>query len=233
MKDLLKQLIQAESTVATGEVAAAEVIARHFHQHGIDSRIDRWDGCRSNVIAHVKTPGRRPALLFVCHLDVVAPGEEPWRHPPFAAVEDGGRIYGRGTVDMKGATAAAITAICEVVDCADGAGGGHRLCRHRRGGDRQRRGPALHAGPGLAAGPGGHRRSRAHGPRGRHRAPGPVLAQDRDQRQGGPQLDGPRGVNAIGSMKRVLDELGALPDRLPTASAVGPVHDEYQYDPRR
>jgi len=116
MKDLLKQLIQAESTVATGEAAAAEVIARHFHQHGIDRRIDRWDGCRSNVIAHVKTSGQRPALLFVCHLDVVAPGEEPWRHPPFEAVEDGGRIYGRGTVDMKGATASVVTAICEVVD---------------------------------------------------------------------------------------------------------------------
>lgn len=116
MKDLLKQLIQAESTAGTGEAAAAEVLARHFQEHGIDSRIDRWEGCRGNIIAHVKTAGRRPALLFVCHLDVVGPGEEPWRHPPFEAVEDSGRIYGRGTVDMKGAIASVATAICEVVD---------------------------------------------------------------------------------------------------------------------
>jgi succinyl-diaminopimelate desuccinylase len=116
MKDLLKQLIRAESTVAKGESAAAEVIARHFQDHGIGCRLDRWGGGRSNVIAHVKTARRRPALLFVCHLDVVGPGEEPWRHPPFEAVEENGKIYGRGTVDMKGAIASVVTALCEVVD---------------------------------------------------------------------------------------------------------------------
>ncbi len=115
MKDLLKQLIQADSTAARGESAAAEVIAKHFQKHGIDCRIDRWDSRRSNIIAHVQTTGRRPALLFVCHLDVVGPGEESWRHPAFAAVEEGGRIYGRGTVDMKGPIAAVVTAICDVV----------------------------------------------------------------------------------------------------------------------
>ncbi|MCL5281960.1 MAG: M20 family metallopeptidase [Planctomycetes bacterium] len=115
MKDLLKQLIQADSTAARGELAAAAVIARHFQEHGIDSRIDRWDGQRSNVIAHVKTIGQRPALLFVCHLDVVGPGEESWRHPPFAGFEENARIYGRGTVDMKGPIAAVVAAICEVV----------------------------------------------------------------------------------------------------------------------
>ncbi len=116
MKDLLKQLIQADSTAARGESAAAEVIARHLQKFGIDSRVDQWDGRRSNVIAHVKTARRRPALLFVCHLDVVGPGEESWRHPAFAAVEEDGKIYGRGTVDMKGPTAAVVAAICEVVN---------------------------------------------------------------------------------------------------------------------
>jgi succinyl-diaminopimelate desuccinylase len=116
MKDLLKQLIRAESTAAQGESAAAEVVARYFREHGIDCRIDQWDGRRSNVIAHVKTANRRPALLFVCHLDVVGPGDEPWRHPPFGAVEESGRIYGRGAVDMKGPIASAVTAVCETVD---------------------------------------------------------------------------------------------------------------------
>ena len=116
MKDLLKQLIRADSTVGQGESAAAEVIAQRFREHGIDSRIDRWDGRRSNVIARVQTAGRRPALLFVCHLDVVGPGEESWQYPPFAAVEESGRIYGRGAVDMKGPIAAVVTAICDVVD---------------------------------------------------------------------------------------------------------------------
>lgn len=115
MKELLKELIQAESTRDKGEAAAAEVIAARFRKHKIDCRVDRWDGNRANVIAHVKSTGKHPALLFVCHLDVVSAGDEPWEHPPFEAREENGRIYGRGTVDMKGPTAAAVAAICQVV----------------------------------------------------------------------------------------------------------------------
>jgi len=114
MKDLLKQLIQAESTAATGETAAAEVIARRFQEHGIDSRIDRWDGSRANLVAHVKTARRRPALLFLCHLDVVGADEDGWEHPPFGATEENGRIYGRGAVDMKGGITAIVQAICDL-----------------------------------------------------------------------------------------------------------------------
>jgi succinyl-diaminopimelate desuccinylase len=115
MKDLLRQLIQADSTQHKGEALAAEVIATYFNRHGIDCRVDQWDGNRANVVAHVKTGRRRPALLFVCHLDVVGPGEEDWTHPPFGAVEDKGKIYGRGTTDMKGGIATVVAAICEMV----------------------------------------------------------------------------------------------------------------------
>jgi len=116
MKDLLKQLIQADSTSDKGESAAAEVIADRFERHGIDCRVDRWDANRANVIAQVKSAGKRPALLFVCHLDVVGPGQEPWEHPPFDAREEKNRIYGRGTTDMKGGIASVVAAMCDVVD---------------------------------------------------------------------------------------------------------------------
>lgn len=116
MNDLLKQLIRADSTPAHGESAAAEVIAARFRQHDIVCAVDRWDGNRANVTAHVRSAGKKPALLFVCHLDVVGPGEEAWEHPPFAAVEESGRIYGRGAADMKGGIASVVAAICEAVD---------------------------------------------------------------------------------------------------------------------
>lgn len=116
MKDLLKQLIQARSTPDVGELAAAEVIAAHFGRCAVDCQLDRWGDNRANVIAHVKSSGQRPALFFICHLDVVSPGEEPWHHAPFDAHEVDGKIYGRGAVDMKGGTACAIAAICETLD---------------------------------------------------------------------------------------------------------------------
>ena len=112
---LLKELIQAESTAAKGELAAADVLCAEFRRAGVKCTIDSWNLNRANVIARVKSAGRRPGLLFGCHLDVVGPGEAAWTHPPFGAVEANGKIYGRGAVDMKGGMAAAAAAINRVV----------------------------------------------------------------------------------------------------------------------
>jgi succinyl-diaminopimelate desuccinylase len=116
MKELLKSLIQADTTAEKGEIKAAEVISAEFSQSGIDSQIDTWNQNRANITVHVKSAGHRAGLLFACHLDVVGPGEAAWRNPPFTAIESDGRIYGRGAVDMKGGTASAVTAIRQIVD---------------------------------------------------------------------------------------------------------------------
>lgn len=53
-----------------------------------------------------------PHLMFAGHVDVVPPGaENEWRHPPFGATIEDGRLYGRGAVDMKGAIACFLAAI--------------------------------------------------------------------------------------------------------------------------
>jgi succinyl-diaminopimelate desuccinylase len=52
-----------------------------------------------------------PNLAFAGHTDVVPPGDEAsWSHLPFAGDIDGGMLYGRGAVDMKGAIACAVAA---------------------------------------------------------------------------------------------------------------------------
>ena len=54
---------------------------------------------------------REPNLVFAGHTDVVPPGDEKtWRHPPFAGEIDGGVLYGRGAVDMKGGIACFVAA---------------------------------------------------------------------------------------------------------------------------
>jgi len=116
MKEFLRQLVQVETTAEKGELAAAQIIAAELHRSGIDCRIDGWVQNRANITAQVKSSGSKAALLFVSHLDVVGPGEASWSHPPFAAVQSDGKIYGRGTVDMKGAIAAIVTAIRQIVD---------------------------------------------------------------------------------------------------------------------
>ena len=116
MKNLLKQLIQAETTADKGELAAAEIISAELSRFGIESRIESWDKTRANITAHVKSSGQKGALLFASHLDVVPAGDANWSNPPFTAVESDGRIYGRGSADMKGGIAAIVTAISRIVD---------------------------------------------------------------------------------------------------------------------
>jgi succinyl-diaminopimelate desuccinylase len=58
----------------------------------------------------------QPHLVFAGHTDVVPVGDTArWRHDPFAADIDDGRIYGRGASDMKGAIAAFIAATIDYV----------------------------------------------------------------------------------------------------------------------
>jgi succinyl-diaminopimelate desuccinylase len=116
MKKLLRQLVQAQTTADKGELAAAEVISAELGRFGIESRIDSWDKTRANITAHVKSSGSKGALLFASHLDVVPAGEVNWTKPAFDAVESDGRIYGRGSADMKGGIAAIVTAIGEIVE---------------------------------------------------------------------------------------------------------------------
>jgi succinyl-diaminopimelate desuccinylase len=55
-----------------------------------------------------------PNLVFAGHTDVVPPGDEKaWKHPPFAGETDGGELYGRGAVDMKGGIACAVAAVLD------------------------------------------------------------------------------------------------------------------------
>ena len=57
-----------------------------------------------------------PHLCFAGHTDVVPPGDETlWKHPPFSATIEDGKIYGRGACDMKGAVAAFAAAAIDYV----------------------------------------------------------------------------------------------------------------------
>lgn len=89
----------------------------------VHDALDRWrpewtevepeDG-RLSLVAAVPHPdgdGPRPTLIVNGHLDVVPVMFEEWTHDPFEPTVTDGRLYGRGTADMKGGVAAAICAL--------------------------------------------------------------------------------------------------------------------------
>ncbi|SMF67966.1 succinyldiaminopimelate desuccinylase [Azospirillum oryzae] len=62
-----------------------------------------------NLYARLGTEG--PNFCFAGHTDVVPPGDKGWTVDPFAGEVMGGRLFGRGAVDMKGAIAAFVAAV--------------------------------------------------------------------------------------------------------------------------
>ena len=86
----------------------ATLEAMHLGQAGV---MYRWAGAGSAGVVENQIPDERP-LILLAHLDVVpAQDAELWTHPPFAAVNDGERIHGRGALDNKGALTALLRGV--------------------------------------------------------------------------------------------------------------------------
>lgn len=105
--ELCRQLIQIPS-LSGDEGRLVEKLKEIYTEMGFDEVfIDEY----GSIIACIK--GEKPGtkVLFDAHIDTV-PVTDPskWKHSPFGAEIDDGRIYGRGTSDMKGALSAMIMA---------------------------------------------------------------------------------------------------------------------------
>jgi succinyl-diaminopimelate desuccinylase len=92
------------------EKLAADWLAEHLERQGFSPRVDDLGGNRANIMTVLRGTGEKPALVFNGHLDVVPVGDTPWTYDPFAGVRVNGRLYGRGTSDMKSGLMAMVMA---------------------------------------------------------------------------------------------------------------------------
>ena len=101
--DLLKELVACPS-LSGREQGVADILKGYLTRGGFSTvEIDRY----GDLVAGGK--GSRPGvrLLFDGHIDTVpADNARDWTTPPFTPVVRDGKLYGRGTSDMKGADAA-------------------------------------------------------------------------------------------------------------------------------
>jgi succinyl-diaminopimelate desuccinylase len=113
--DICRALVRYKTINPPGdELPAAEYIASLLREAGFEARLVTLSDARASVIARLRGSGQAPALFFNGHLDVVPPGADPWLHDPFEANVADGKIWGRGSADMKGGLAA-ILAMAELV----------------------------------------------------------------------------------------------------------------------
>ena len=119
---LARALVQIDSRNPTlapdspGEGDCARFLASVLHDWGFS--VDLIEGVpgRPNVVARLGSADA-PALMLNGHLDVV--GVQGMSHDPFAAELREGRIYGRGSADMKGGIAAMCAAALSAADAVD------------------------------------------------------------------------------------------------------------------
>jgi succinyl-diaminopimelate desuccinylase len=119
MVDFAAELVRVPSVNPPGDAyrEAAEALGRRLAAFGFDvdylvaadhpDHSDRHP--RVNVVGLRRGRGLRPLLHLNGHLDVV-PAGDGWSLDPFSGVVRDGRLYGRGTSDMKAGIAAALYA---------------------------------------------------------------------------------------------------------------------------
>ena len=118
--DLTVDLVAFPTINPPGEAyrPCAEYVGERLRKQGFSVQYLRAVGTpgdsdrypRTNVIARREGRNPGPTVHFNSHIDVVEPGND-WTVDPFKATVRDGRIYGRGTCDMKGGLAASIIAV--------------------------------------------------------------------------------------------------------------------------
>jgi len=112
-REILKQLIEINTTDSVGSVTAASAaMANRLRAAGFDEKDIELAGPRenkNNLVVRYRGTGRRKPVLFIGHLDVVEARREDWTSDPFVLVEKDGFFYGRGTEDMKAGDALLVT----------------------------------------------------------------------------------------------------------------------------
>ncbi|NPD87339.1 MAG: M20 family metallopeptidase [Asgard group archaeon] len=103
---ILKKLINIKTENPPGfTIEAVQYLSNIFNEVGIKNRIQAYGEKRANIIAEYGEGEK--TIILTGHLDTIPAGDETkWKFPPFSGKEEEGRIYGRGSTDMKGAIAA-------------------------------------------------------------------------------------------------------------------------------
>jgi len=115
----LSELVKIDSTNPSctpggaGETEIAQYISLCLSDIGLDVETYQLEPGRMNVLGLLSGEGQGRSLMFNAHMDTV--GVIGMKNPFAAQVRDG-KMYGRGTQDMKASLAAAITAVKALVD---------------------------------------------------------------------------------------------------------------------
>ena len=106
--DMIERLVAFDTTSRNSNLALIDFVADYLDGHGIAAtRTFDDDGRKANLFASLG-PGGPGGVVLSGHTDVVPVDGQPWDTDPFAMATNDGRLYGRGTSDMKSFLAVAL-----------------------------------------------------------------------------------------------------------------------------
>ncbi len=113
--ELTRELVRFDTINPPGnEADAAAAVGRILEAAGFRVAYHSFATHRDSVIADLDGSSNHKPLCFTGHLDTVPLGAAAWTNDPFAAETSEGKLYGRGSSDMKSGIAAMVLAAIDV-----------------------------------------------------------------------------------------------------------------------
>jgi acetylornithine deacetylase len=114
VRAMIERLIAFDTMSRNSNLALIDDVRDYLADHGVDSTlVASDDGRKANLYATVG-PMTEGGVVLSGHTDVVPVDGQPWSSDPFRVVERDGRLYGRGSCDMKSFIAIALALVPEM-----------------------------------------------------------------------------------------------------------------------
>ncbi|MBM3620428.1 MAG: acetylornithine deacetylase [Alphaproteobacteria bacterium] len=110
-REMLRRLIAFDTTSRNSNLELIHYVRDYLKSHGVESKlVPSEDGAKANLYASIgpNVPG---GVVLSGHTDVVPVDGQPWDTDPWVVTEKDGKLYGRGTSDMKAFSAIGLSMV--------------------------------------------------------------------------------------------------------------------------
>ena len=114
--EMLRRLIAFPTVSRDSNLELIQFVRDYLAPYQAEFRLTHDDGKRKANLFASLGPRGEPGILLSGHTDVVPAEGQAWDTDPFELVEKDGRLYGRGTCDMKGFIACVLALVPEVME---------------------------------------------------------------------------------------------------------------------
>lgn len=114
--EMITRLVGFDTVSRNSNLALIHYVRDYLAEHGVQSHlVHSPDGEKANLFATVG-PNVEGGVVLSGHTDVVPVDGQPWDTDPFTIVEKDGRLYGRGTCDMKAFSAIGLAMVPRLLE---------------------------------------------------------------------------------------------------------------------